>query len=693
MEQSHLAGPMGPNVRTTHSNVARDCKDIAMDTGTLDGAPADTADDIAVDAGYLDSDCNTTKVAVLKKFRGMCEDKRLTRRVDSLVLRANVIVAEAYALANFHLKRGLLNNAAMPELEDMDKFYYACLASVTVGNFKPTTVCESIRESAALFDQLRPHGEDRVCATDLMPLLADLRRVMATAAKNHLWTNLPKRARRWLSLKHPRLKGMHGAIISAAFAAPTVPLEQFNAFRITDGLTDKGVLLRRGARDVAATLRSLCPLKRAKRVDSRSHELIPFFWRLFQDAEDLFQARLDASERGEKLKRTPMPRFNLLPKKEGFTTSYVPISTRTMLQLVSSITNRDGGGAQYMSTNPSDVGPEEADRIWRRWFNINSIETSTRRFGHLILTDGCGVRVILDRPASHVLSTESGEWNPEAFKTQLPLTAAGIDPGYSDVVTISRHVIGDASTPTTTSYSSSRYYEKAKYKVSKRRTDRWNEQTKDVAADLLVRANAATDEGLRQEASLYLTAVRRLVVHRMSRGYRNMRFMRAVGKMKAVDEICDIIAPRGMFTIIGYGNWTGDGSPVSRRYAGPQQDIKRELLRRTKTAALRSIDEFRTSILCSVTWQRMVNMKAVSHTRDRDGVMLARRKSKIHKVLHCKTSVPGVCRTETTWNRDVNASRNILMLLMLELHGFPRPAEFCRPSIIPRRRAPRVRRA
>jgi transposase len=44
--------------------------------------------------------------------------------------------------------------------------------------------------------------------------------------------------------------------------------------------------------------------------------------------------------------------------------------------------------------------------------------------------------------------------------------------------------------------------------------------------------------------------------------------------------------------------------------------------------------------------------------------------SRIHKVLHCKTSVIGLRRTKTTWNRDVNAAHNILMLLMTELHGY-----------------------
>jgi hypothetical protein len=53
---------------------------------------------------------------------------------------------------------------------------------------------------------------------------------------------------------------------------------------------------------------------------------------------------------------------------------------------------------------------------------------------------------------------------------------------------------------------------------------------------------------------------------------------------------------------------------------------------------------------------------------------------KVHKVLHCKTSDgkrPKGCR-ETTVNRDVNASKNILELLQLEIGGQERPTVFSR---------------
>ncbi len=53
----------------------------------------------------------------------------------------------------------------------------------------------------------------------------------------------------------------------------------------------------------------------------------------------------------------------------------------------------------------------------------------------------------------------------------------------------------------------------------------------------------------------------------------------------------------------------------------------------------------------------------------------------IHKVLHCRNSDERSSgRCGTTWDRDVNAAKNILMLTIKLLKGESRPAPFCRVS-------------
>jgi hypothetical protein len=63
--------------------------------------------------------------------------------------------------------------------------------------------------------------------------------------------------------------------------------------------------------------------------------------------------------------------------------------------------------------------------------------------------------------------------------------------------------------------------------------------------------------------------------------------------------------------------------------------------------------------------------------------MEVRFQSRVHKVLHCQPSDARAATargTETTWNRDVNASRNILMLFECEILGLERPQAFQRPT-------------
>ena len=57
---------------------------------------------------------------------------------------------------------------------------------------------------------------------------------------------------------------------------------------------------------------------------------------------------------------------------------------------------------------------------------------------------------------------------------------------------------------------------------------------------------------------------------------------------------------------------------------------------------------------------------------------------KVHKVLHCRNSAG--CRNAVkapTWNRDCNASRNLVMLTVCEMEGLQRPTAF-----LPQRQCP-----
>jgi hypothetical protein len=377
------------------------------------------------------------------------------------------------------------------------------------------------------------------------------------------------------------------------------------------------------------------------------------------------------------------------------------------------------------------------DAVWRRWFDVNRVETHTRRFGNRITTDGCSVSVLVRKQSCLVCPDGGDRWDPQELRRLLNedrgrgLTRfCSVDPGFTDVVVTASLRIGEApeslrvwgeapeslrigeapeslriGEAPVQSYSSARYYEKAHYNTSRRRTAAWNAQTAASVRSLEgVPSDTASLPALEQNARAYLAVLPGLLRHRSERGYRNMRFLRYVGKKRAVDEICELVAPKGPgVKVVGFGDWSGGhGTPVKRRCAGPLQEIKLQLRRREDVRFL-SVRETNTSRTCHGCFHRLTNMRAV-HTRvraARDPQTGARvldpatgkptkatraasgRRTKIHKVLHCMKSsqdgagpLAGSPRCGATWNRDANAAKNLLMLMMLEILGIPRPAAF-----------------
>jgi hypothetical protein len=73
-----------------------------------------------------------------------------------------------------------------------------------------------------------------------------------------------------------------------------------------------------------------------------------------------------------------------------------------------------------------------------------------------------------------------------------------------------------------------------------------------------------------------------------------------------------------------------------------------------------------------------MNMRAASVVV-RPGIRKVVQSNKVHKILHCRNSEGGpVSACGKTWNRDVNASKNLLMLLKLWISGEERPIPFRR---------------
>lgn len=456
--------------------------------------------------------------------------------------------------------------------------------------------------------------------------------------------------------------------------------------------TQKSVEKKRGKRcreedqlqramGVAEQLRGVLPIEKQIRFASRAHQLLPLYHWLLKETETALAARRASADAEPQTEMAAFQGrlFNLLPMKAGYTTSYIPISSMFFFRIL-----RD----MNISSHQGDGRHEDARQLWDRVFCLKLIETKRRRFAGSIMTDGYAVSALLSCPVSLDTSGGPGMSSIEAVREAVkstpdrPTLYTGIDPGFRDVVTAS------CSDGTSMSYSSSRYYERARIKQSMRRTRAFNQRCKTLT-DALQQdygSKVSSLDRLQHFLTTYFSNLPVLLADRMTQPYRMLRFRRHVAKQRAVREIVDMLIGKnddGSLRVIGFGDWSGGSqSPVSRKHCGPIQAIKGKLSQRRNVMVI-PVPEYGTSKVDSNTWARLVNMTARETTiKRRDGTSKVIHNQKVHAVLHCNPSDGKKFgfRLETTWNRDVNASRNILMLLRMEVRGFQRPAPFCRPT-------------
>ena len=127
----------------------------------------------------------------------------------------------------------------------------------------------------------------------------------------------------------------------------------------------------------------------------------------------------------------------------------------------------------------------------------------------------------------------------------------GVDPGFTDVVTVA-----EKGKPPR-SFSSAKYYQDAKFFASARKTHKWNSDTLDDVTNL-PSSRTSDLEKLDNHCKRYVEVLPRITKHRATKGYRAMRFTRYIFRNKAIDAICDLIAPNdGKFSGVMFGDWNG----------------------------------------------------------------------------------------------------------------------------------------
>lgn len=647
-------------------------------------APKEEAEDISemgrrpqpgdVDSGGGDDEVVEEGISVVKKTLGsFCvgpASTQLRSRIDALVTTANLAMAEAYLFANFHVMRCLADPAFdVKTLPILDRnFYYRCLLAVSTSNVRRDTLGTGLTASAAAFDALRPDGYVKADLRPYNQAVADLSVQMATMACNNVWANVERIVVRYLRCKAPGLRRWWKKIVTVVAVDPKASLP--SVFPSTQPNAAEAVR-------VAELLRSWYPMPSKAQFNNRAHYAMGLFLRVLKELEASNAAANAEPSEGKKKKPRKARLFNLLPMKGGFKTSYIPISSMTLMKLLS-IGN--------LEPIKGDGRSENHAVLWRKHFNVNAVETRKARFDYRILTDGKGVsiqrRVLRPSATSECdcksrLPKDCSSGECRLARAEASSLETGVDPGMTDIVTCA------FSDGRTAAVSSAAFGQTAGYATSRRRVKAWNAQT-DAATTAIPPSKVGDLHAFEAHVRGYLAALPELLAHRFSRGYRSMRFFRYRGKQKAIEMVCDVVAPRDKLVVVGFGDWSNNGSGISRPCSGPMKEIRQRLAARPNVL-FKNVCEFRTSCTCNGCFEKLVNMKAdtvrfktaAGGTKERRVV----EGNKVHKVLHCRNSVgssPSKARCGATWNRDVNAAKNILLLLRKWVNGEQRPEVFCR---------------
>ena len=147
--------------------------------------------------------------------------------------------------------------------------------------------------------------------------------------------------------------------------------------------------------------------------------------------------------------------------------------------------------------------------------------------------------------------------------------------------------------------------------------------------------------------------------------WKRLRWKAYIEKQKALHKFCKRLTGGDENTVIAFGD--AKFSSVSAGNApGPVRLFRKALERGRYAKAVVSIDEYRTSKVCS--WCNHYKVKGMMSQRDQEG-----HRHEIHGVRVCPNTL---CRI--VWNRDLNAALNILKIFLAMAWDGRRPDIFRR---------------
>ena len=572
---------------------------------------------------------NTDFTCIKSSWKSFCKNNLLADTiVEDILPKINTICFLSYKLLNYHFARLLEENKPLPEIKQ-NLFYQSCCMVSRLKYTKDTT--DTTSELYKSFSQMKEYITDDLPSRDYLCLgyITNLNKLQITMTNNHLKLNFYNRFRKYLKLRT-------GETDNAVVYNWLKDIYEPNY----DGKNVFVLYMRKWLKYIPTEVN----------IVKHSNHFVKIYYSILKEFEKYPDTK-------------GIRTFTLLPHKHGFTQSHITICNAGLENTLKYIAN-ELKRANNDSNSGLDVKKfeENSDEYWKELFNITKYETKNKKFGYTILTDGKSVVLQMRKPTQpEIIATEYTEQQYDNF--------LGIDPGIRSLITsydTNNKVI---------QVSTREYRHKSKMIYACKKREKWYKKWEHYEEWKLIPTIKTSKTIVMKEYFKYVfPRMQTFTEFHMEKGFRNLNFTSYCRSKATLAKICERIsglskATKNVKTLVGFGDYSQQHGLVKSHPTTPILRLKRELRRYCKVV---DIDEYKTSKTCS-SCNKEIELYRNRIQRKKKGVLEPIAKmSNIHSVIRCKHNECKLC----CMDRDINASKNILGLLLGQYRGEERPLCF-----------------
>jgi hypothetical protein len=568
---------------------------------------------------------NTDFTCIKSSWKSFCKNNLLADTiVNDILPKINNICFLSYKLLNYHFLRLLEENKSLPEIKQ-NLFYQSCCMVSRLKYTKDTT--DTTTELYESFSQVKEYFTDELPARDYLCLgyITNLNKVQLTMTNNHLKLNFYNRFRKYLKL---RTGETDNAVVYNWLKDIYEPnYERKNVF----------VLYMREWLKYPPT---------EVNIVKHSNHFVKIYYSILKEFEKYPDTK-------------GIRTFTLLPHKHGFTQSHITICNAGLENTLKYIANE-----LKRANNDVNCGldvtkfEENSDEYWKELFNITKYETKNKKFGYTILTDGKSVVLQMRKPKQ-----------PEKIATEYTYQQydnfLGIDPGLRSLIT------SYDTNDKVIQVSTREYRHKSKMIYACKKRENWYKKWEHYAEWKLIPTIKTSKTIVMKEYFKYVfPRMRTFTEFHIEKGFRNLNFTSYCRSKVTLVKICQRISGgKNVKTLVGFGDYSQQQGLVKSHPTTPILRLKRELRRHCKIV---DIDEYKTSKTCS-SCNKEIELYRNRIQQKKKGILEPIAKmSNVHSVIRCKYNECKLC----CMDRDINASKNILGLLLRQYRGEERPVCF-----------------